>query len=414
MDDDITKKETEETQISKKDFVKPSHDDLSGKTIGDYRFIKELGRGGMAIVYEAHQISLDRDVAVKIIPKTLIEDPEYLERFKREASSAANLNHSNIVSIHGFGQFGDLYYYAMDLEHGKTLENVIQDKKHELLKKAKVFKIDEALSIVLQAASALSYAHKHGIVHRDIKPSNLIIDTEANRILITDFGLAKSNRWEKITPTASLFGTPAYMSPEQASGKDVDRRTDIYSLGAVFYEMLTGALPYSGSNALEVIDKVKTDPIVSPRSINPSIPVEIEYIILKAMSRDLKLRYNSMDDFLNDLARFQQGEKVDTFIKIARKRTIEKPINRKWVRFAIVLAIGFIALICTFFMLDYSKKREKIRDIESTLQLAENYEQLNMKSEAIRVYKEVIERYPNTSYSKIAEEKLSKYSPINR
>jgi len=409
--DNINKKEIEETQISNKkiDSAIPSQD-LTGKVIGDYKFLKEIGRGGMAIVYEAHQISLDRDVAIKIITQSLIEDSEYLERFKREASAAAGLNHSNIVSIHGFGQFGNTYYYAMDLAHGKTLDKIIEEKKHEILKKAKVFTPDEALLIIEQAASALSYAHKHGVIHRDIKPSNLIIDDETKRTLITDFGLAKATRWEKITPTASLFGTPAYMSPEQASGKEVDHRTDIYSLGAVLYEMLTGVLPYSGNNALEVIDKVKTDPIVSPRSINPNIPLAVEYIILKAMSRSIKLRYNSMSDMLNDIINYKKGESITTFMKIAQKKSGTKPSSNKILKLMVGFLLIILVLVSGYIFLKSSKEHTITRDMESKIQLAENYEQIGMKSEAIKTYKEIMERHPNTPQAVIAKERLSKYS----
>jgi serine/threonine protein kinase len=407
--DDINKKEIEETQVSGKKIESGiSPQDFAGKIVGDYKFVKEIGHGGMAVVYEAHQISLDRDVAIKIISHALVEDPEYLERFKREASSAAGLNHSNIVSIHGFGQFGNTYYYAMDLARGKTLDKIIEEKKHEILKKAKVFNVDEALTIIEQAANALAYAHKHGVIHRDIKPSNLIIDDETKRTLITDFGLAKSTRWEKITPTASLFGTPAYMSPEQASGKEVDHRSDVYSLGAVLYEMLTGVLPYSGNNALEVIDKVKTEPILPPRSINIHIPPAIEYIILKAMSRSIKLRYNSMNDLLTDIANFKKGETITTFMKIAQKKSGDKIANKKMLRSIVIFVIGIMIVVSVYAFLQYSKKRTETRDVESKFQLAENYEQIGMKNEAIKTYKEILEKYPNTKQAKLAMERLSK------
>lgn len=382
--------------------------DLVGKQIGDYKIIKEIGHGGMAVVYEAYQISLDRNVALKIIPQSLIEEPEYLKRFKREATSAARLSHPNIVSIHGFGQFGDTYYYIMDLAKGKTLDNIIEDKKHELLKRARHFNIDEALNIIEQVTSALSYAHKEGVIHRDIKPGNIMIDEETGRVLITDFGLAKSARWEKITPRASLFGTPAYMSPEQASGKELNHRTDIYSLGAVLYEMLTGTIPYQGNNALEVIDKVKTEPITPPRKINPDIPQGVESIILKAMSKDLRLRYQTMDEFLQDIQRFRKGAKITTFIRIAEKKVErERMIKHRISLLPIYIVLAIILVFGFFTWRNYIKKQKEVTDIHSKFQLAENYERLGMQDEARKVYKEIIEKYPDSEYAVRSKGKLA-------
>lgn len=382
--------------------------DLIGKQIGEYKITRLIGRGGMAVVYEAYQVSLDRYVALKIIPQSLIEEPEYLERFKREATSAARLSHPNIVSIHGFGQFGNTYYYIMDLAKGKTLENIIEEKKHELLKSARRFDIDYALNIIEQVANALSYAHKEGVIHRDIKPANIMVDEDSGRVLITDFGLAKSTRWDRITPRASLFGTPAYMSPEQASGKELDRRTDIYSLGAVLYEMLTGTTPYVGNNALEVIDKVKTEPITPPRKINPDIPQDVESIILKAMSKDLRLRYQNMDEFLLDIQRFRKGPKITTYTKMAEKRIERKKVlKHRAFLLPIYVLLAIILLLFGFSTwYNYIKRQKEAREISSKFQLAENYERLGMKGEAIKVYKEIIEKHPNSEYATRARERL--------
>lgn len=340
------KKESDETFIDGTKVTFTPSKDLIGKQFGDYKIIKEIGHGGMAAVYESYQISLDRKVAIKIIPKTLTEEPQYLERFKREAKGAANLNHQNIVSIHGFGKFDDTHYYVMDLVRGKTLYDLIEEKKKDPLARARKFNIKEALEIIEQAANALSYAHSQSIIHRDIKPSNLFIDDKTQRVLITDFGLAKSQKWEKITPRASLFGTPAYMSPEQAQGKSLDNRTDIYSLGAVLYEMLTGIEPYIGDNALEVIEKVKSEPITPPSKHNLNIPPEVEAIILKAISKDIWLRYQSMDEFLKDIELFLKGEKITTFTQIAKQQLEEKtPIDKRKIWFVLTLIVGISIVI---------------------------------------------------------------------
>lgn len=402
------KEESKETSLTGKPAIE-SQPELIGKQIGDYKITREIGHGGMAIVYEAYQQSLDRNIAIKIIPRALVEEPEYLERFKREASAAAKLNHPNIVSIHGFGQFDNICYYVMDLAKGKTLDALIEEKKRELLKSAQRFNIDDALKIITQIASALGYAHKQGVIHRDIKPANLMIDEESGRVLITDFGLARSKRWEKITPRASLFGTPAYMSPEQASGREVDQRTDIYSLGAVLYEMLTGGMPYPGSNALEVIDKVKTEPIVSPCSINPNIPHGVESIILKAMSKDIRLRYQNMDELIYDIRRYQQGEKITTFTRIAQKKIEREERKKHW--FALIPLLISAGLIITFgfyIFQNYHKKRKEDKYLNSKFQLAENYTHLGMLAEARKVYEEIIKQYPDSNYASKARDRLFK------
>ena len=402
------KPNSNETVGGPKPFLKPSKD-LIGKQFGDYKIIKEIGRGGMAIVYEAHQISLNRPVAIKVIAQALIEEQAYLERFKREASSAANLSHQNIVSIHGFGKFDDTYYYVMDLARGKTLDNLIEEKKQSLLHSRQRFNAEEALDIIEQAASALSYAHSQGIVHRDIKSSNIFVDSTTGRVLVTDFGLAKSIHWEKITPRASLFGTPAYMSPEQTQGKELDHRTDIYSLGAVLYEMLTGTEPYKGENALEVIEKVKTEPILPPRKINPAIPASVESIILKAMSKDIWMRYQKMDELLKDIQRFRSGRKITTFIRIAESKVAQRELSRKNIFLFILttfISIAIIFVIAAYWQ--YEKKRQKTKTIIQQLELAENYELLGMKEMARHEYMKIIESYPDSKYSGTAKNKLGK------
>lgn len=403
---DNNKKET--TSIDKKIDI-GSQDDLKGQIVGDYKITKEIGRGGMAVVYEAYQISLDRNVALKVIPRSLVEEPEYLERFKREAASAAKLSHPNIVSIHGFGQIDKTYYYIMDLAKGKTLDKIIEGKKHELLKSAKQFTVEDALKIIEQAGSALSYAHKEGLIHRDIKPGNIMIDSESGRVLITDFGLAKSKKWERITPKASLFGTPAYMSPEQASGKELDHRTDIYSLGAVLYEMLSGSMPFTGNNALEVIDKVKADPIIPPTKFNNSIPHGIESIILKAMSKDTRLRYQSMDEFISDIQRFRKGDKITTYIRIAQKKVEhEKAVKRNIRLLPLYIFIAISIIFGIVLWLNYTRKIKVGKYLNSKFQLADNYEQLGMKDEAVKVYREIIDDFPSSKYAAQAKDRLNK------
>jgi len=398
---------------------------LVGKQIEDYIVTKEIGRGGMAIVYEAHQVSLDRTVALKIIPHEFTSDANSLKRFKREASAMANFSHPNIVSIHGFGEYENFHYYVMDLVKGKTLDAILEDKKHELLKSARRLPINESLKIVEQIANALSYAHKNGVIHRDIKPSNIIINPEAGQVLISDFGLAWSDKWEKITPRASLFGTPAYMSPEQAGGKELTFKTDIYSLGAVLFEMLTGNPPFQGHNVLEVIDKVKNDSIPSPRDINPNIPTDIELIVLKAMSKDIRLRYQSIDDMIVELQKFTRASLAKTVKKSEPVAKLESPAHsqpiilsrttesshraNKQIIYAVIFVIVATVLLAEFYIFrDIRRKKEEIRIITNNFQLAEKYQHSGMVDEAKRVYKDIIGRYMNTVYAARAAEKLSK------
>jgi len=324
-----------------------SDESIIGRQTDDYKIIEEIGHGGMALVYKARQISLDRDVALKIIPRELIEEPEYVERFKREASAAANLNHPNIVSIHGFGRFRNTYYYVMDLVRGRTLDKILEEKKHSPVRGSRRFSLNESIRIISQAAAGLAYAHSRGIIHRDIKPGNLFIEDNTNRVLITDFGLARSVHWEKITPRASLFGTPAYMSYEQARGNALDFRTDIYSLGAVFYELLTGVEPYKGENALDIIEKVKTEPIELPHKLNSDISPKLESIVIKAMSKDIFLRYQTMNEFINAIEQFSSDRETAVFTDIAETKIRERGrLKKRKNRFLIILftVIGITAV----------------------------------------------------------------------
>ena len=405
MNNDYTHDET----LPNENISFDSTSQFIGKQLGDYKIIREIGHGGMAVVFEAHQLSLDRKVALKIIPQSLIEEPEYLERFKREASAAARLSHPNIVSIHGFGQSGNVYYYIMALASGQSLDEIMQDKKKSLLKSARIYNTSKALEIIKQAASALSYAHNQGVVHRDIKPSNIMIEPDIGRVLITDFGLAKSTHWEKITSQASLFGSPSYMSPRQASGKELDHRTDIYSLGTVLYEMLTGAPPYHGDNALEVIDKVKQEPLPLPASINPAIPPAVSSIIIKAMSKDIWLRYQKMEELISDIDKYQHGEKVSSFIRIAQKKTDRsKPLVLKTLLIIAYLLVSGGLLLGAIKLISFSRSKRHDKYIRQQLELAHNYLNSGMAKSALEVYQQIVKKYPHNTLTSQAREHISK------
>ena len=252
--------------------------DLIGKTIGQYQIIEHLGKGGMAEVYKAYQPSLDRDVAIKVLHPIVATDEQFLTRFQREARSVATLRHQHIVQIFDFGNEGRTYYMVMEFVDGQTLKQ----KLGALSAEGKVMATEEASKIISQVAQALDYAHEQGLIHRDIKPANILLTSEGDAVL-SDFGIARMIESTRQTMTG-VVGTPEYMSPEQGQGKELDLRSDIYALGVVLYEMLTGKTPYQADTPLAVIFKHVRDPLPLPRLVNPDIPEPVERVMLKALA----------------------------------------------------------------------------------------------------------------------------------
>ncbi|MBI3760533.1 MAG: serine/threonine protein kinase [Chloroflexi bacterium] len=251
-------------------------DDMIGRTLGPYQITQPLGRGGMATVYKAYQPALQRYVAIKILPANLAQDPQFSERFSREARAVARLDHPNILPVYDFGQSDGVTYIVMKYVDGGTLKDVLERGK---------MPFDQAATILEQVASALDYAHGQGIVHRDIKPANILL-ARPDWALLSDFGLAKvAEATVKLTGTGVGMGTPEYMAPEQAHGLETDARADIYSLGVTLYAMITGQVPYTGSTPIAIILKHVNDPLPSPRAVNPAIPLAAEAAILKAMAK---------------------------------------------------------------------------------------------------------------------------------
>ncbi len=268
---------------------------LIGTTLGQYRLMEELGRGGMATVYKAHQPSLDRYVAIKVLHPFVAAEEEFLGRFHREARNVAALRHPHIVQIHDFGSKNDLYYMVMEFIDGQTLKARLE----ELDDSGWLMTLEEACRIAEQVADALDYAHRRGMIHRDVKPANIMLTLEEEAIL-TDFGLARMVEGVRFTRTG-VVGTPDYMSPEQGQALEIDGRTDIYSLGVVLYEMLTGRTPYAADTPLAVVMKHIQEPLPQPRLINPAIPEEIEQVILKATAKDPGDRYEGARDMAHAL-----------------------------------------------------------------------------------------------------------------
>ena len=306
------------------------------KRLGDFELLREIGRGGMGIVYEARQVSLDRRVALKVLPPALGLTSQATQRFEREARAAAKLHHTNIVPVHAIGEQDGHHFYAMDLIEGQSLDRVLSDlvdEESNPLMEATVTQtlaeirprpstpsqevertslsdtsaggrewFDTVAKLMAEVANGLHYAHGQKIIHRDIKPANLMLSKEG-RLCVTDFGLARVLQEPGITVTGSFLGTPAYMSPEQiAAGRiKVDHRTDVYSLGVVLYEMLTLQRPFPGESREVILNGVLTKRPKPPRRINAKIPVDLETICLKALEKEPGDRYATAAEFADDL-----------------------------------------------------------------------------------------------------------------
>ena len=276
---------------------------MEGKRIsGRYRIIKLIGGGGMANVYLAHDVILDREVAIKMLRIDFANEEEFIKRFQREAQSATSLAHPNIVSIYDVGEEDDLYYIVMEYVHGMTLKQYIQQYSP--------VHVDKAIDIMKQLTLAMSHAHLNHIVHRDIKPHNILLDEEGN-VKITDFGIAMALSATSITQTNSVLGSVHYLSPEQARGGMATKKSDIYSLGIVMFELLTGRLPFSGESAVSIALKHLQSETPSLKRWNPDIPQSVENIVLKATAKDPFRRYESLEEMDEDLTSALDPERMD-------------------------------------------------------------------------------------------------------
>jgi serine/threonine-protein kinase len=269
---------------------------LIGQSLGKYKIVDVLGRGGMAEVFRAYQENLDRYVAVKVMHAFLADEENFLARFQREAKAMASLNHNNIVGVYDFDVQDEMYYIVMEYVSGGTLKK----KLTSLSAEGKQIPLSETVQSVLEIADALAYAHSRGMVHRDIKPGNIMID-ESGHAVLTDFGIAKILSGPTVTATGAMIGTPAYMSPEQGLGQPGDERSDLYALGVLFYQMVTGVLPYDADTPLAVILKHVNEPVPRPIDMNPNTPQAIQAVIVKAMAKDPNERYQSAFEFIDAL-----------------------------------------------------------------------------------------------------------------
>src|SRR5580692_6920731 len=267
-----------------------------------YELTHLIARGGMAQVYRARDRQLDRPVALKILFPELSVDRAFVERFRREAQAAANLSHPNIVPVFDWGEDGGTYFIVMEFIDGRALSSI--------LRSAGPMHPDRAAEIGADVAQALDFAHRSDVIHRDVKPGNVLI-TEDGIVKVTDFGIARAiNTEESLTQTGAVMGTATYFSPEQAEGMGVDARSDIYSLGVVLFEMVTGRPPFMGDSPVSVASKHVREQAPAPRQFNPSVPQDLEAIILKCMAKSPEYRYATGGDLRVDLLRFHEGRAV--------------------------------------------------------------------------------------------------------
>ena len=267
---------------------------------GRYRVLRKIGGGGMADVYLCEDLTLGRRVALKVLLQRFLDDPNFVERFRREAKAAAGLNQANLVSIYDWGEVDGTYFIVMEYVEGETLKDLVRRQGR--------LGGNEAVRISLQLLAALEFAHRTGIVHRDIKPQNVMLDRDGN-VKVMDFGIARAGD-SGMTEAGSILGTAQYLAPEQAKGQPVDERSDLYSVGIVLYEMLTGTVPFKGDSAVTVALKHVNEMAAEPAQLVPGMPYALNQIVLKAIAKDPDQRYQTAEQFARDLRSAQVGGPV--------------------------------------------------------------------------------------------------------
>jgi serine/threonine protein kinase len=355
--------------------------------LGDYRILREVGRGGMGIVYEAEQGALGRRVALKMLPPQMMLDPRLLQRFRIEARAAAKLHHTNIVPVFGVGEQDGLHYYVMQFIPGQGLDSVLdelasaRDRRSEagpppcrLFSQRGPAHWKSVARIGIQAAEALAYAHAHGTLHRDIKPSNLLLDSEGI-VWVTDFGLAKAADGDDLTHTGDLVGTLRYMAPERFKGK-TDVRSDVYSLGLTLYEMLTLRPAFDQSESNELLYQVANVEPPPPRKLCPAVPRDLETIVLKAIAYHPRCRYQSASELADDLRRFADDSPIRARAVHVLERVWRWCRRNPWPTY-LLLAILLTAGVGFWHLSRLSASLVRFSALQATALQSEMFDELN-------------------------------------
>ncbi len=302
--------------MSSEQNTQPDRDNLIGRQIGHYKIVRELGRGGMATVYLAQQTTMnDRQVAIKVLPREFLHDPQFIERFKREVTLVAELEHPHILPVYDFGEIDRIPFIVMRYLAGGSLRDQIEQGLPPLADLERPIK---------QVCAALDFAHAEGIIHRDLKPSNIMLDERGNAYL-SDFGIAQIMQDAGRLTGSAVIGTPAYMSPEQAEGRPLDARSDVYALGVVLFEMVTGREPYQADTPMAMLLKQITEPMPSPRAYRPDLPEAVEEVILRATLKDPAGRYPSAGAFAEAFSEALSGLSVsETSVRMPLPSAVER------------------------------------------------------------------------------------------
>lgn len=392
---------------------------------GRYEVIERVGGGGMALVYKAQDLLLNRNVAIKVLRQQFVHDEEFIRRFRREAQSAASLSHPNVVSIYDVGQEDDVHYIVMEYVEGKNLNEIIKERAP--------LQVDEAVHIASQIADALDHAHHNQIIHRDIKPHNILIGRNG-RVKVTDFGIARAVTSTTITQTGSVVGSVHYFSPEHAKGIVTGEKSDLYSLGIVLYQMLTGQLPFLGESPISVALKHLQEEFDEPRKFNPLIPQSVENVILKSMRKNPQERYQSAKEMQHDLETCLMPErrnesKVDfpdeddidqtrvmpaikpeprgmtstgtvPVMEIDKEVNSGKPKNKNWKKPVLIISLTVLILIAMVAVVWYVKDMLVVPEVKVPNVISQTEEKarqmleeqgLVVSGEVIREYKENVE-----------------------